>query len=132
MLSPEAERDRCRLKAQRERELHPERIRERQRRYNARNREKVRIAQHRRYLKRNYDMTPEDYAARLAFQDGRCAICREPMVSPCVDHDHETGLVRGILCADCNGALGLLKDDPARLTAALSYLGAGRPVEVEV
>ena len=121
---PEQERERQRLKAQRERERHPERIRERQKRYNAKNADKVREANFRRYLKRNYDMTPEDYANRLAFQDGRCAICREPMVRPNVDHDHETGIVRGILCSECNSAIGLMKDDPQRLTAAAEYLDA--------
>ena len=38
------------------------------------------------------------------------------------DHDHKTGRFRGWLCNGCNGALGLLKDSPARITALLSYL----------
>jgi hypothetical protein len=42
----------------------------------------------------------------------------------CVDHCHVTGMIRGLLCNECNGALGYLKDDQASLVAALAYLGA--------
>jgi hypothetical protein len=39
-----------------------------------------------------------------------------------VDHNHTTGKVRGLLCSSCNGALGLFKDNPEVVAAALLYL----------
>lgn len=77
-------------------------------------------------------LTPEDYDRMLAEQGGRCATCgtdkpwsrsgRFP-----VDHDHDTGHVRGLLCHPCNQALGLLKDDPDTLAAMVEYLRRSRP-----
>jgi len=72
-----------------------------------------------------YGLTPEQYDALLAEQDGKCAICRTddwPGKGPHVDHEHETGKVRGLLCGKCNVALGNMDDDPARLRAAADYL----------
>jgi hypothetical protein len=76
----------------------------------------------RRYL---YGLTTEQFDQMLASQDGKCAICRTdkwPGYGPHVDHCHETGRVRGILCGPCNHGLGILRDDPARLRAAADYL----------
>lgn len=78
-------------------------------------------------LKKQYGITIEDYNAMLDSQGGGCAICsaRPETIhhgTLCVDHDHETGAVRGILCDRCNRAIGLLKDDPARVAAMLQYL----------
>lgn len=76
----------------------------------------------------NYGLTPSDFAALLAKQDGRCAICRTndftPKRNPGVDHCHGSGVVRGLLCGRCNAGLGQFKDDPALLRAAASYLEA--------
>lgn len=72
-------------------------------------------------------------ARRLAEQGGVCAICRTPgrvnvgMGSFGLDHDHETGQIRGVLCAACNSGLGHFKDDPVRLQAAIEYLSAQVP-----
>ena len=54
-------------------------------------------------------------------QAGRCAICHQE-ATLYLDHDHASGRVRGALCQYCNPALGLLKDDPARLESAIAYL----------
>lgn len=79
---------------------------------------------------RQYGITPEDFDAMLAAQNGRCAICGEPPDPDGkgaysrlhIDHDHQTGVVRGLLCGRCNQGLGYFKDDPARLSAAIDYL----------
>lgn len=75
-------------------------------------------------LRRSYGMTEEDYHALMGAQGGRCAVCRGDFTgrSPHVDHDHETGAVRGILCFVCNTAIGKMRDDPALLRAAADYL----------
>jgi hypothetical protein len=73
------------------------------------------------YLKRTFGLTPEELDAMIAAQGGVCAICRDGKPEH-IDHDHETGRVRGVLCGPCNMGLGLFKDDPARLDAAIGYL----------
>jgi hypothetical protein len=73
-------------------------------------------------LKRQYGMTLEDEQRMRLEQNGACAICGE-VVNLVVDHDHETGVVRGLLCNACNSALGYFRDDPARMDAARRYLG---------
>lgn len=82
-------------------------------------------------LKR-YDLTPEQYDEMLAEQAGVCAACERPEtrkhpvtglpVPLAVDHDHETGLVRGLLCSRCNFALGYALDSPVILRALASYI----------
>jgi hypothetical protein len=54
---------------------------------------------------------------------GLCAICREAPAAH-VDHDHETGRVRGLLCFNCNGALGRFRDRRDLMLAAIAYLDA--------
>lgn len=77
-------------------------------------------------LKRNYGLTPEDFDALLASQGGRCAICRsdDPGAKGMwhVDHCHDAGTVRGLLCSACNTGLGQFKDRPDVLRAAADYL----------
>jgi hypothetical protein len=73
------------------------------------------------HLRRRYGITAEEADAMLAVQGGLCAICRAaPAVH--VDHDHETGAVRALLCFNCNGGLGQFKDDPGRLHAAAYHV----------
>lgn len=76
-----------------------------------------------------YGITPEQYGAMLQQQDNRCAICRSDKwpgkgSRPHVDHCHDTGKVRGLLCGKCNVALGNMDDDPIRLRAAAAYVEA--------
>ena len=73
-------------------------------------------------LKKKYGLTFESYFQILEKQNGRCAICRQP-IKLHVDHDHRTGKVRGLLCSNCNMALGSFKDDIGILQNAITYLG---------
>ena len=96
--------------------------------WNAANRDKQKAANERMHLKRAYGLTPEDYQRMVVEQDGRCAACGEPPTGAghCgrlhIDHDHETGDIRGLLCVTCNQGLGQFKDSPARLRLAAMYL----------
>ena len=55
--------------------------------------------------------------------DGHCHICCSPVERDChIDHCHDTGKVRGLLCATCNKGLGLFKDSVPNLKAAINYL----------
>lgn len=71
----------------------------------------------------NYGLSHDEYQNILDRQGGVCAICSEPDRKLVIDHDHQTGTVRGLLCADCNIGLGRFRDTPAYLQAAVAYLG---------
>lgn len=76
-------------------------------------------------LLRSYGITVEQYEKLADMQGGVCAICRRKDDQGhllAVDHCHDSGAVRGLLCHKCNVALGLFRDDPAALTAAAEYL----------
>ena len=119
--------------AQRARRETPERVAwvraynatpERQAAERARNATPERKATRRAYLARirgaRFGLTPTEF---LALGDV-CHACgaRPNGLTLCIDHDHETGRVRGLLCHTCNLALGNLKDDRARLLALVGYL----------
>jgi hypothetical protein len=76
-----------------------------------------------RFRLKMYALTAEQHAELLAGQDGKCAICRaEDSRALSVDHEHGTGVVRGLLCRRCNLGLGCFGDDPYLLTLAIDYL----------
>jgi hypothetical protein len=74
------------------------------------------------YLRTEYGITLTQYETLLEKQGGGCAICGRKEKCLCVDHDHATGRVRGLLCGSCNNGLGRFKDDPKRLRRAANYL----------
>lgn len=79
-------------------------------------------------LKRNYGITLAEYAALLEKQGGVCATCRSVCsvrAKLCVDHDHVTGKVRGLLCVKCNTGLGVFGDSVSIIESALAYLRNG-------
>jgi hypothetical protein len=80
------------------------------------------------YLKSKYGITPEDKQRMYREQNSRCAICGKKLTEPggcCVDHDHITGEVRGLLCITCNTGIGMLHDDPVITQKATEYLKTG-------
>ncbi|MEQ1788771.1 MAG: endonuclease VII domain-containing protein [Acidimicrobiales bacterium] len=70
----------------------------------------------------DYRMSSESFDAMVEQQGGLCAVCRRPPEKLVVDHDHRTGLVRGLLCGPCNRALGHLQDQPGLCLSAAEYL----------
>jgi hypothetical protein len=82
--------------------------------------EKKRLKRNRQMI-RTYNMTVEDYEAMVESQKGVCLICHRDR-KLVIDHCHESGEVRGLLCGACNLMLGLLRDDPQILRRALRYL----------
>jgi Autographiviridae endonuclease VII len=70
-------------------------------------------------------ITQGEYAIMLSKQGYKCAICRRLQqggIRFCVDHNHRTGEVRGLLCTQCNRAIGNFEDDPLRCLMASYYL----------
>lgn len=76
-------------------------------------------------LRKNYNMTVEEYESILNSQNGVCAICEKECLSGrnlAVDHCHETNTIRGLLCSNCNPGLGHFKDSSNLLRKAIAYL----------
>jgi Recombination endonuclease VII len=83
------------------------------------------------HLKRKYGITEEQHTEMYESQNGQCAICSNLMVqintkqrsnSCVVDHNHQTGKVRSLLCGKCNRMLGQANDNPTILQSAIEYL----------
>ena len=79
---------------------------------------------------RRFGITPERYSELLKSQNGTCAICKQPETATrlgkvkalAVDHCHQSGAVRGLLCADCNTGIGKLKENVDIFQSAIQYL----------
>jgi hypothetical protein len=77
-----------------------------------------------------YGMSMDEYEALLAKQKGVCAICSNPETRARkgkvyrlhIDHDHQTGRIRALLCHHCNAGLGHFRDDVETMAKALAYL----------
>ncbi len=83
------------------------------------------------HLRRRYGIGAADFDELVRQQEGRCLICGRPDPEQ-VDHDHETGEVRGILCFNCNGGLGQFRDDPRALDRAARYVTGALRRELEL
>jgi hypothetical protein len=85
-------------------------------------------------LQRNYGITLEEYNRMLKQQRGRCAVCSSKKTNHrtrtrfFVDHDHQTGKVRGLLCHKCNTGLGHFDHDLEKMAAAMAYIQMSREV----
>lgn len=79
-----------------------------------------------RHVKRRYGITYKDYMTILNLQGDCCGICKLPRKdyhkNMAVDHCHETGNIRGILCNNCNAGMGCLKDNPEILEKSIEYI----------
>ena len=78
-------------------------------------------------LRRTYGLTLGGYEGLLCKQGGGCAICGSKNHGGNggrfhIDHDHNTGANRGLLCSSCNTGIGLFRDDPKILASAIRYL----------
>jgi hypothetical protein len=74
---------------------------------------------------RKYNLNLEQWQLMFKKQKGLCFICLKPFSSkrlPCVDHEHATGLVRGLLCTPCNDSIGFMHDNAGWLHRAAQYL----------
>ena len=93
-------------------------------------REAHRLRARKHALMKNYGLTYEAFHEMFEKQNGECAICTHPVhpthedryQTGCVDHCHETGKVRGVLCWDCNVGLGKFHDDISKMRKAILYL----------
>jgi len=90
--------------------------------YREKNRDKIRAKE----LKRNFGIGLHEYNLMFTEQKGKCACCgirqNELTMRFAVDHDHDTGLIRGLLCGNCNTGIGKLGDNIEGLMKALNYL----------
>lgn len=128
--NPEAARESHRKAQLKWREANREKVRERQNKWTRENRDKVNGYRREAHNRNKYGMSIAEREAMLIMQDGKCAICEatEPgnRGGWVVDHCHESGNVRGMLCHHCNLALGNVKDNTAILRKMISYLEGNR------
>jgi hypothetical protein len=141
-------RERSRVQSRAHYEKNREQRIERQREYNALNRDEIRARDRQRYrsggaekmrawrLWFKHGMRPEDWAALWDAQDGRCYLCGDEMAidKAVIEHDHSHCPAeqscrvcrRGLACANCNSAIGMVADDPARLRRMADALEAAQ------
>lgn len=78
-------------------------------------------------LRRDYGIRIEDYESMLEAQNFSCAICKQNFTTftrlLSVDHCHNTGKIRGLLCRNCNTSIGLFQESETIILSALEYLG---------
>lgn len=105
---------------------HQERIKAFYKSRREKNPEKVRLEIRRSELKCKYGLTLADYDALRQRQENRCGSCGDEfkpgLNRVSVDHCHKTGVVRGLLCNNCNLGIGRFKDSPRRLRLAAQYM----------
>lgn len=93
--------------------------------------EKAYLSVRRARLRDIYGLTLEEWQAMHEAQAGACAICQRTDAKLVVDHDHRTGVVRGLLCNRCNGQLGFIENE-VLMAAASDYLARSARRRLEV
>lgn len=114
---------------------HTERRKKNHKFWKLNNPEKIRVSRRKTYLthkdyyrnrrlKKTYGISLNQFKDILINQHNRCGICHKKFIEiqPCIDHNHNTGLIRGILCRSCNSGIGLLKDNINILLKALDWV----------
>jgi hypothetical protein len=99
--------------------------RDAQRRWRERNLETAKQRSRNTEYRRKYGINLEQYDEMLKSQQGVCAICNKSCdtgMNLAVDHCHETNKVRGLLCKNCNTAIGLLKENVENMNKAINYI----------
>jgi hypothetical protein len=89
--------------------------------YRKANKERIALRQREYQFKVRYGITIAEFDEMLEAQGGHCAACPSTKKLS-VDHNHETGVVRAILCHNCNCTIGYAQEDTARLAALIVYL----------
>lgn len=115
-------REECIKYAKEYRENHPKKVKKVKEQY--RKTEKGKEIRRKARVEYKYGLSHKDWEGLWYAQDGRCAICDKfftKMRDICVDHNHETGKVRGLLCSQCNIGLGYVEDSEFR-AEAIEYL----------
>lgn len=122
-----------------------ERIREYSKEYYYKNRETIlikskKLSKDNKYtrkeydMKRSYNLDLEGYSKIFDEQEGRCKICNkyytESQQGLVIDHNHETGEIRGLLCSKCNLALGLINENIHTLQNMIKYLTSGCIIDI--
>lgn len=100
--------------------------------YCIKNRESLKLKRKIYNLKKKYNLSVEEYDRMVGVSGGKCEICRIKLnifrtnspkpTDVCVDHNHKNGVVRGLLCSNCNLALGLINDKNSTLINMIDYL----------
>ncbi len=105
---------------------HAEETRDRAKKWAKDNPERAKYSHRKWKLKNRYGISEDDYYSLLNKQGGMCAICGEFLASDkeffCIDHDHKTGKVRGLLCSKCNRGIGHFDDESWILLSAFNYI----------
>ena len=113
----ESHKDEIKTKGKAYRDSHKKELKIYFKNYRVENKEKSRS----RNLLKYYNITIEQYQQMILDQDNKCKICEQPFAkTPCVDHNHETGEVRGILCNGCNIRVGSMESELREAT--LKYI----------
>src|SRR5271166_4882501 len=111
-------REKVRASNKKWRDTNPDRVRKKAKDWRTGNPERIRDHN----LKNGHGIVGRDYDRMSAAQDGKCHICEAMDVKLCVDHDHDTGEIRKLLCRTCNMLVGFFEKHPERMQATAWYV----------
>ena len=118
-------RDKFRARDREYKKNNRDKIRLTERKYYFKHKEKIDAKNRKRFLRQYYNLPIERYEEMYREQNGVCLICKNINIAGrklAVDHDHNTGVIRGLLCSKCNMGIGYFKDDVDLLRIAIDYL----------